>query len=85
MTTSTMSNPIANAIANPIGNPISNPVPRYTALSRHIDALLRADERLIAAFWDDARPASVNLENIAYWLGQSAEAADAGVEPTESR
>ncbi len=51
---------------------MGNRIPDYTALSRHIDMLLHADERLIAAFWDDAQPASVNLENIAYWLGQSA-------------
>lgn len=44
----------------------------YATLSRHIDALLNADERLIAAFWDDAQPPSANYENIAYWLGQSA-------------
>jgi len=81
VTTSAMSNPLGN----PLGNQIDNPVPRYTALSRHIDALLRADERLIAAFWDDARPASVNLENIAYWLVRSAEAAGAEVEQTENR
>ena len=61
--------------------PIGNRVPRYTALSRHIGALLHADEGLIAAFWDDAQPASVNLENIAYWLGQSTEAAGALEEP----
>ncbi|HKL63137.1 MAG TPA: hypothetical protein VJ883_07200 [Woeseiaceae bacterium] len=47
----------------------------YAALSRHIGTLLHADEGLIAAFWDDGQPASVNLENIAYWLGQSAQAA----------
>lgn len=58
--------------------PIDNRVTRYAALSRHISALLHADERLIAAFWDDAQPASVNLENIAYWLGQSVDAAAAG-------
>jgi hypothetical protein len=58
--------------------PIDNRVPRYAALSRHIGALLHADEGLIAAFWDDAQPASVNLENIAYWLGQSVDAAAAG-------
>jgi hypothetical protein len=46
-----------------------------SALSRHIAVLLRADRQLIASFWDDAQPASVNLENIAYWLGQSAMAA----------
>ncbi len=62
-----------------------NTIPRYTALSRHIGALLQADEGLIAAFWDDAQPASTNLENIAYWLGQSAEAAGAGERPTEER
>lgn len=48
-----------------------------SALSRHMAVLLRADRQLIAAFWDDAQPASVNLENIAYWLGQSAAAAGA--------
>ncbi|WP_405223216.1 hypothetical protein [Lentisalinibacter sediminis] len=64
--------------------PIGNRVPRYSALSRHIGALLQADEGLIAAFWDDGQPASVNLENIAYWLGQSAEAPGTGEEQTES-
>lgn len=64
--------------------PIDNRVPRYAALSRHIGALLHADERLIAAFWDDAQPASVNLENIAYWLGQSADAALVREGPAES-
>lgn len=49
-----------------------------SALSLHIAVLLRADRQLIAAFWDDAQPASVNVENIAYWLGQSAEAARRG-------
>lgn len=51
--------------------PATVPAPA-SALSRHIAVLLRADRQLIAAFWDDAQPASVNLENIAYWLGQSA-------------
>lgn len=53
-----------------------DPVRPYAALSRHIGVLLHADERLIAAFWDDRQPASVNLENIAYWLGQSAHPAE---------
>jgi len=68
---------------SPIRTPIGNHLPRYTALSRHIGALLQADEGLIAAFWDDGQPASVNLENIAYWLGQSAAAAGTGEEQTE--
>lgn len=53
-----------------------DPVRPYAALSRHIGVLVHADERLIAAFWDDGQPASVNLENIAYWLGQSTQPAE---------
>jgi len=41
---------------SPIRTPIGNHPPRYTALSRHIGALLQADEGLIAAFWDDGQP-----------------------------
>ncbi len=43
----------------------------YPTLARHIELLLRADEGLLAAFWDETQPASANYENIAYWLSQS--------------
>lgn len=39
--------------------------------ARYVDQLLRADQGLMAAFWDDAQPPGVNYENIAYWLAQS--------------
>ncbi len=73
-----MTQPIAQPIAQPMTSRSSAPdsLRPYAALSRHIGTLLHADERLIAAFWDDGQPASVNLENIAYWLGQSAQAAE---------
>lgn len=59
------------------GSRPATPLAASSPVSRHIAVLLRADRQLIATFWDDAQPASVNLENIAYWLGQSATAAGA--------